>query len=50
MKRREPDEDDSALWFTLALLGLTAVVAAVAWHTVDGVAGMLDGLRGMLPW
>lgn len=50
MKRREPDEDNSALWFTLALLGLTAVVGVVAWYAVDGVAGMLDGLRGMLPW
>lgn len=50
MRRRDPDEDDSALWFTLALLGLTIVVGVVAWYTMDGVAGLLAGMRGVLPW
>ena len=44
MRRRDPDEDNSALWFTIALLALTAVVGVVAWYTVDGIAGVLEGL------
>lgn len=44
MRRRNPDEDNSALWFTIAMLGLTIVVGVVAWYTVDGIAGVLEGL------
>lgn len=50
MRRRDPDEDNSALWFTIAMLGLTIVVGVVAWYTMDGVAGLLAGMRGVLPW
>lgn len=49
-RRREPDEDDSALWFAVGLLALTALTAVVAWYTMDGIAGLLNGLRGVLPW
>ena len=50
MKRREPDEDDSALWFTVGLLVLAALTAAVAWYSMEGIEGLLQGLAGVLSW
>ena len=49
-RRREPDEDDSALWFTVGMLVLAALTAAVAWHTMDGMEGLLRGFAGVLTW
>ena len=49
-RRREPDEDNSALWFTVGLLVLTALTAVLAWYTMDGLAGVLDCFWGAVTW
>lgn len=43
MRKREPDEDVGALWFTIGVLGLLAVLGAAALF-------VLDGMRGLIPW